>query len=523
MLRAFATVGSLTAISRILGFLRDILIAAVLGTGPVADAFFVAFRFPNLFRRLFAEGAFNAAFVPLFAARLEQDGRIAAKAFAEEALAVMTAALLLFTAVCLFAMPWLMPLVAPGFADDPKQLALAIELTRISFPYLLAMVLVALFSGVLNALYRYAAAAASPILLNLFFIGAITLVLPHFRDQPGEVLAWSVATAGLGQLLLLVWAAKRAGMELRMPRPRLTPGIRRLLRLMLPGVLSAGAMQINLLVGTMIATLQAGAVSYLYYADRLYQLPLGIIGIGIGIVLLPELSRKLRAGLDGAALASLNRALEFSLLLTLPATVALLVVPYPIISVLFERGAFDAEAARLTAAALAAFALGLPAYVLVKVLQPPFFARQDTVTPLRFALISVVANLLLSLLLFFTIGFIGIALATAVSSWLNVSLLAQRLHQRGFLKLDSRLRRRLPRSLLAAVVMGAVLLILSTVLADLFEAGALLRILALALLVLAGGGVYFLLAFILRAVEREDVSAAFRQRPRTARGGEESA
>ena len=227
--------------------------------------------------------------------------------------------------------------------------------------------------------------------------------------------------------------------------------------------------------------------------------------------------------MDGAALASLNRALEFSLLLTLPATVALLVVPYPIISVLFERGAFDAEAARLTAAALAAFALGLPAYVLVKVLQPPFFARQDTVTPLRFALISVVANLLLSLLLFFTIGFIGIALATAVSSWLNVSLLAQRLHQRGFLKLDSRLRRRLPRSLLAAVVMGAVLLILSTVLADLFEAGALLRILALALLVLAGGGVYFLLAFILRAVEREDVSAAFRRRPRTARGGEESA
>lgn len=511
LLRGFATVGSLTAVSRILGFLRDILIAAALGTGPVADAFFVAFRFPNLFRRLFAEGAFNAAFVPLFAARLEQDGRVAAKRFAEEALAILVAALLILAAVCLLAMPWLMRILAPGFLDDPEQFALAVELTRITFPYLLAMALVALYSGVLNALYRYGVAAAAPILLNLFFIGAITLVLPHFRDQPGQVLAWTVAAAGLAQLLLLLWAARHAGMDLRMPRPRLTPGVRRLLRLMLPGVLSAGAMQLNLLVGTMIATLQASAVSYLYYADRLYQLPLGIIGIGIGIVLLPELARKLRAGLNEAAHASLNRALEFSLLLTLPATAALLLVPFPIISVLFERGAFDAEAARATATALAAFALGLPAYVLVKVLQPPFFARQDTVTPLRFALVSVAANLALSLLLFFTIGFVGIALATAASSWINVLLLAVGLHQRGFLQIDGRLRRRLPRSLLATGATGALLLLLNHALADLFIGGELQRILALAILVLAGGSAYFLLAFALGAVERADFAAAFRR------------
>src|SRR5690625_2339956 len=402
MLRAFATVGSLTAVSRVLGFIRDGHVTGVQTCALPIYAFFVAFRFPNLFRRLFAEGAFNAAFVPLFAARLEQDGKAAAKLFAEEALAVLAAGLLIFTALCLIAMPWLMQIMAPGFLDDPEQFALPVELTRITFPYLLAMALVALFSGVLNALYRYAVAAAAPILLNLFFIGAITLILPHFRDQPGQVLAWTVAAAGLGQLLLLLWAARRAGMDLRMPRPRLTPGVRRLLRLMAPGILSAGAMQLNLLVGTMIATLQAGAVSYLYYADRLYQLPLGVIGIGIGIVLLPDLTRKLRAGLKEAADASLNRSLEFSLLLTLPATMALLAIPLPIISVLFERGAFDAEAARATATALAAFALGLPAYVLVKVLQPPFFARQDTVTPLRFALASVVAHLVLSLLLFFS-------------------------------------------------------------------------------------------------------------------------
>src|SRR5690625_4039556 len=242
MLRHFATVGSLTAASRILGFLRDILMAGLLGTGPVADAFFVAFRFPNLFRRLFAEGAFNAAFVPLFAARLEQEGKPAAREFAEQSLAILTAVLLLFTAICLFAMPWLMPVIAPGFTNHPVQFELAVELTRITFPYLLAMALAALLSGVLNALYRFAAAAAAPLLLNLFIIVALTLVLPHFRNQPSQVLAWAVAAAGLAQLLFLLWAARRAGMDLRMPRPRLTPGMRRLLRLMLPGILSAGAM-----------------------------------------------------------------------------------------------------------------------------------------------------------------------------------------------------------------------------------------------------------------------------------------
>lgn len=522
LLRSFATVGSLTAASRVLGFLRDILIAAALGTGPVADAFFVAFRFPNLFRRLFAEGAFNAAFVPLFAARLERDGAAAAKEFAEQALAVLTAALLLLTALCLAAMPWLMPVLAPGFVDDAEQFQLAVELTRIAFPYLLAMALVALLSGVLNALYRYAAAAAAPILLNLFFVAALTLVLPFFRDAPGHVLAWTVTVAGLAQLLLLLWAASRAGMALRLPRPRLTRPVRRLLRLMLPGVLSAGAMQFNLLVGTMIATLQVGAVSYLYYADRIYQLPLGIIGIGMGVVLLPELARKLRAGLDEAAHYSLNRALEFSLLLTLPATVALLVAPFPVISVLFERGAFSAEAARATAWALAAFAAGLPAYVLVKVLQPPFFAREDTVTPLRFALVSVVANLLLSLSLFFTIGFVGIALATALSSWLNVFLLAARLRARGFFVTDARLRQRLPRSLAAALGMGGLLVGLQLLLADWFSGGEVSRALALLVLVLLGGSFYFLLAFALRAVERADLAAAFRRRRAATAGADPS-
>ena len=306
ILRHIATVGGYTGVSRVLGFVRDILIASVVGAGPVADAFFVAFKLPNLFRRLFAEGAFNAAFVPLFARRLEQDGEAAAKVFAEQALALLLTTLLALSAAAMAGMPWVIHALAPGFAADAEKFDLTVQLSRITFPYLLFMSLVALLSGVLNALYRFAAAAAAPILLNVFFISTLVVVVP-LTGQPGHVLAWTVAAAGATQFLLLYVAASRAGMRLRLPRPRLTAGMRRLLKLMVPGVLSAGALQINLLVGTIIASYQAGAVTYLYFADRVYQLPLGLIGIGFGIVLLPHLSRALRTGVLDAARNTLNR------------------------------------------------------------------------------------------------------------------------------------------------------------------------------------------------------------------------
>lgn len=512
LLRGFATVGGYTAASRLLGFLRDILIAQALGSGPVADAFFVAFRFPNLFRRLFGEGAFNAAFVPLFAGRLEREGRAAAKVFAEQALAAMTTGLLLLTLAAMAAMPWLMHVIAPGFTDNPEQFELAVQLTRIAFPYLLFMVLVALLGGILNSLYRFAAAAAAPILLNLFFIASLTLVLPFWSDSPGHLLAWTVTAAGLGQFLFLLWAAAANGMALRFPWPRLTPAVRRLFRLMVPGLLSAGAMQINLLVGTMIATLQAGAVSWLYYADRLYQLPLGLIGIGIGVVLLPDLSRKLRGGQGESAMYALNRALELSLFLTLPATIALMVVPGPLVSVLFEHGAFGPADSRATAMALAAYAAGLPAFVLVKILQPPFFAREDTVTPLRFALISVAANLVLALGLFFTLGFVGLAIATTASSWLNAGLLAWRLRTLGFLVLDARSRQRLPRSLLVSLVMGLALWAAAGGLAGWLDGSLAERVAALAALVLGGLAVYLGLAFPARAIDLSELLRALRRR-----------
>lgn len=494
LIRSMATVGSWTAGSRVLGFLRDILIAAFLGAGPVADAFFVAFKLPNFFRRLFAEGAFNAAFVPLFARRLEQEGRAAAKAFAEDSLAVLASGLLVLTLIAMAAMPWLIYLIAPGFSADPEKLALTIELSRITFPYLLFMALTALLSGLLNSLYRFSAAAAAPILLNLLFIAALTLIVPG-SERPGHVLAVTVALAGLAQFLLLTTAAARAGMPLRFPRPRLTPGVKRLFRLMGPGLLSAGAMQINVVVGTIIASLQAGAVSWLYYADRVYQLPLGLIGIAMGVVLLPELSRKLRAGQEEAAGYSLNRGIEFAMALTLPATAALLLVPGLIVTVLFERGAFGAEASRATAWALAAYASGLPAYVLVKLLQPAFFAREDTVTPLRFAVASVLANIVLSLLLFLPFGHVGIALATALSSWLNTGLLWLSLRRQGFFELDARLRARLPRVLGASLAMGALVYGLALAVDPWLDQGLAPRIAALVLVV--GAGVFAYAGFAL--------------------------
>ncbi len=508
--RSLATVGGFTAASRVLGFIRDILIAAVVGTGPIADAFFVAFRFPNLFRRLFAEGAFNAAFVPLFARRLEEEGRQSALAFAEEALAALLTLLLVLSVVAMATMPWLMWVLAPGFSAEPEKFDLAVQLSRICFPYLIFMALLALLAGILNSLRRFAAAAAAPIVLNVFFIASLLFLVPG-SDKPGHVMAWTVAAAGIGQFLLLVVACARLGLRPRLPWPRLTSGVRRLAQLMVPGLLSAGAMQINLMIGTIIASLQAGAVSYLYYADRVYQLPLGMIGIAFGVVLLPELSRQLRSGAEQDAMASLNRGLEFALLLTLPATVALVIIPWPIVVVLFERGIFDRSASEATAMALAAFALGLPAYVLVKVLQPAYFAREDTVTPLKLALVGVAANVALSLILFWPFGHVGIALATALSAWLNALLLAVTLLRRGFLHIDARFRQRLPRIAMASVLMGVVVAAGNHWGRGFFSEGQVVQVVALAGLVFAGLLSYGGFVLAVRAVTTVELTSLFRR------------
>ena len=494
LVRSFATVGGYTMVSRVLGFIRDVLIAAVLGTGWVADAYFVAFRFPNLFRRLFAEGAFNAAFVPLFARNLEEDGAEAARRFAADALSVLMWTLLVLTALAEIAMPWLMYVLAPGFAEDPQKFDLAVLLTRIAFPYLLCMSLVALLSGVLNTLGRFVAAAAAPAALNTVLIAVLTWLWwrgEYETPISGEALSWGVFAAGIIQLAMLYFAAGRAGMTIPLVRPRLTPQVRRLVALGIPGMIAGGITQVNIMVGTIIASLQAGAVSYLYYADRIYQLPLGVVGVAIGVVLLPDLSRRLRAGREDAAHWSQNRSLEFSMLLTLPAAFALAAAATPIIRVLFERGAFDPAAVAPTAHALIAFAVGLPAFVLIKVFSPGFFAREDTKTPMYFAGASVAVNIAVSLALFFPFGHVGIAAATSIAGWVNAGLLAVVLARRGHLKLDTATRRRLALMLVASLVMAVCLWVLAQMLAGLTGAQDIFsRVLGLVLLVAAGMAIY---------------------------------
>jgi putative peptidoglycan lipid II flippase len=514
LLRAVATVGGFTMASRVLGFVRDVLVAALLGAGAEADAFFVALRLPNFFRALFAEGAFSAAFVPLYAGLLEVEGRRRALAFAAESLAVLLAALLALTFVFEAAMPWLMVVMAPGFVGDPARFDLAVALTRITFPYLLLLSLVALLGAMLNAAGRFATFAAAPILLNLSMIAAVLLARPLGSPAP-VALAWGVAAAGLAQFLLLAAGAARHGALPPLPWPRLTADVRRLLRLVLPVALGAGVTQVNLFVGVIIATfLPTGAVSYLYYADRLYQLPLGVVGVAIGTALLPLLARQIRAGRLDAAMANQNRAIEAALTLTLPAALALGLLADPIVTVLFRRGAFGTGAATATAAALVAFASGLPAAVLVRALTPGFFARHDTATPVRIALVSMVVYVAISASLALVIGHVGIALATSAAAWLNALLLGRALLRRGHLAFDERLRRRMPRLLAATGAMGVVLALAAPLAAAWLAAGGGRAWLALGALVALGLGVFVLAAQALGAASLADLAALRRRRTR---------
>ena len=504
LLRSVATVGGYTMVSRVLGFVRDVMTAAFLGAGPVTDAFFVALRLPNLFRSLFAEGAFSAAFVPIFAGMVAKDGRAAARLFAEDALAVLLAALVIFTVVGEAATPLLLHVLAPGFAKVPATFALTVRLTRITFPYLLFISLVALQGGVLNSVERFAAVAATPALLNIFLIGALAFANP----PSGQALAWAVTLAGFAQFLWLMGSCAQAGIALRLPAPVLTPGVKRLLGLMLPGVLGAGATQLNLVISTAIASLlPTGAVSFLYYADRLEQLPLGVVGFAVGTAILPPLSRHVRVGDEAAAIETQNRGLELALLLTLPAAVALGVAAWPILHVLFERGAFSAADTRATAGALAAYAVGLPAFVLVKVMAPGYFARHDTKTPVKIALTAIGANVVLTttLGLLTPLAQVGVAMATSVAGWINALLLIHVLMRRGQFALDRRARRALPRIAAAAAGMGVFILVLEAWLAPEFSGGLAIRLAALTFLVGAGFCAFALLAVLLGAAPWAEV------------------
>jgi putative peptidoglycan lipid II flippase len=515
----FASVGSATMASRVLGFVREALIGAALGAGPVADAFYAAFGFPNLFRRLFAEGAFNSAFIPLFAKEIEGGGMKAAKRFGEEVLAVLISALLLLSGLAILFMPALVAtIVAPKFADTPDKFDLTVAMTRIMFPYLFCMSLVAMMSGILNTMRRYFLAAFVPVLLNVVLAGLAGLAfyvdLPE--RQTGFWLAWGVFASGFVQLFLLARGVRQEGFPLKLRMPVMTPQVKRLLVLMGPALLTGGVVQINIMIGRIIASAQDGAIALLNYADRINQLPLGVIGVAVGVVLLPELARSLKAGdLEDAAHLQ-NRSLEFALGLTLPAAVGLMAMPEPIVNILYERGAFTAETTAMTAAALAAFASGLPAYVLIKVFQPAFFAREDMKSPLYFSATAVAANVVFSLVLFPRYGHVAIALATAVSAWINVLLLAGMLWRRSLFRPSPVTLRRVGWIVLASAVMGALTLWLVDALAAYVENPALLvRLLSVLSIIAAAVLAYFVIVIATGAVDRAQLVGFLRRGRRT--------
>ncbi|MGR3591877.1 MAG: murein biosynthesis integral membrane protein MurJ [Limimaricola soesokkakensis] len=523
LVQGFLTVGIWTLLSRVFGFARDIMIAGYLGAGPVAEAFLVAFSLPNMFRRFFAEGAFNMAFVPMFSKKVEAGED--AERFAQEAFAGMAFLLTIFTVIGILAMPGLVFAMASGFAED-ERFELAVEYGRIAFPYILFISLAALVSGVLNATGRFMAAAAAPVLLNVIFIVAVLIGAAMGRDpseslglgidralglRVGDTLAASVPLAGLVQLGLVWIAAKRAGFHLRLARPRMTPELKKLAAIAAPAALAGGVVQINLLVGRQVASFFEGAVAWLNYADRLYQLPLGVVGIAVGVVLLPDLSRRLRAGDEAGGRDAFNRAAEMSLALTIPAAVALVVIPVPLVSVLFERGAFTTDDTMATALAVAVYGLGLPAFVLQKALQPLFFAREDTRSPFRYALAAMLVNVVVAVGLAPVIGFIAAALGTTLAGWAMVWLLWRGSRSMGHAaEWDHRFRHRLWRICGASALMGALLLGTAALLGP-FLATASVRYLALALLVALGMAGYFGFGQLLGAFRLAEFRRAVRR------------
>ncbi len=490
--KAVATVGGFTMVSRVLGFVRDVLIANFLGAGPVADAFFIALKLPNFFRRITAEGSFSVAFVPMFSKLLSDEGKKEALSFAEEAQAVMLAVLIPFTILGMIAMPWVLYVLAPGVHGDPQRYELALEFSRITFPYILMMSLTSLLGGVLNSFDRFGPFAAAPIFFNGMMMCSLLFGKDWF-ETGGHALAWGLAAAGIVQFIWVLINYVQIGHFLRPRLPRLTPRVRKLFRLMLPGAIGSGAAQINLFIDMILASLlPVGSISFLYYADRLYQLPLGVIGAAIGTALLPMLSRALKSEQKGESTRLFGLGFETGLILSLPAAIALIVIAGPIMSVLFERGEFDHASSLQSAHALMAYSMGLPAYVIARVFSTAFFAREDTVTPVKFAIVCAAINTGLALAMIHPLHHVGIALATGITAWVNVGLLLHGLHKKRHLDLPANSLKRACLILLSGLIMAAVLWGMTQyAVGGMLAGGTMARVAGLGSLVTAGGLVYF--------------------------------
>ena len=456
MIDRILTVGGFTLLSRISGFIRDIILAAVLGAGPVADAFFVALRLPNHFRAIFAEGAFNAAFVPAYA-RIRENGDAArAGLFADRIFTLLLASQIVLLAVALVFTPGVIDVLAPGFSRDPERFALAVELTRITFPYLLLITLVTLYGGILNALQRFAAAAAAPILLNLSLM--VALAFAAFFPTAGHAAAWGVLIAGILEFLLVAGDASLVGVLAKFRWPELDADVRQFFRALGPAVLGSAGVQLALFADTIIASfLPAGALSALYYADRLNQLPIGVIGIAAGTVILPEMSRRIAGGDHHGAAQAQNRAIEFTLLLSIPCVAAFFVIPDLIMRALFMRGAFTAADADAAGRTLTAYAFGLLPFVLIRSVVATFFARGDTATPVKAALIAAAVNIAFKVLLMGPLAQVGLALATSIGAWINLGLVIWFAMRAGHAAHDGRLQQSIIRLAGAGVALTVVL------------------------------------------------------------------
>ena len=490
MIERILTVGGYTLLSRISGFIRDIILAAVLGAGPVADAFFVALRLPNHFRAIFAEGAFNAAFVPSYTRIRQQDGAPRAAVFAGRIFTLLLASQIVLLGVALVFTPAVLDVLAPGFRNDPERFTLAVTLTRITFPYLLLITLVTLYGGILNAMQRFAAAAAAPILLNLSLI--LALALAAFFPSAGHAAAWGVFAAGILQFLLVAGDAARSGVLPKLRRPELDADVRQFFRALGPATIGSAGVQLAMFADTIIASfLPAGAISALYYADRIDQLPIGVIGIAAGTVILPEMSRRIAAGDEEGAARAQNRAVEFTLLLSIPCLAAFVIVPELIMRALFMRGAFNAADAEAAGRTLAAYAAGLLPFVLIRSAVATFFARGDTATPVKAALTAVAVNIAFKIVLMGPLAQVGLALATSIGAWINLGLVLYFAHRAGHLRVDRRLRQSTLKLMAAGLALAAVLVIALHPVTHWFETWQRWRdIAALVVLAALGSAVY---------------------------------
>jgi len=464
LIASTSTFGFFTLISRILGYVRDILIAIFLGTSFFADAFFVAFRLPNTFRRLFAEGTFNAAFIPSYASELAVN-KERADHFAKNIFNLLFLILLILVLISEIFMPQLIFLIAPGFYKDPEKLKLAVDLSRITFPFLFFICIASFFGAILNSYNKFAVAAAAPIILNVILIGSL-FFSKWTNSSDVLILSYAVSLAGFLQLVVLLFFVRKNFKPILNFKPKIDEKIKFFFRKLLPSIFSSGVTQINILVGTIIASFQAGAVSYLYYADRVYQMNLAVAGIAVGTVMLPELSKHVKSNNSELITNLQNRALELCLFLSVPAAVALVLASDQIITSLFGYGSFDNVSVINTAIALTFFAFGVPAFSILKIFSNFFFARNDTKTPFYLSVVSVTLNIMISVSLFSKFGFVIIPIATSISSWINVFMHYYFIKKRDLHIFDSKFIYKLPRMILSVVVMGIVLYLLLGFFAD---------------------------------------------------------